>query len=66
MRIKAEVHMEAEAYADMLPPLDLTYGIPAAGDELIVAGVSYTCARRRFGYDEAGRLRDVVLYVRAG
>jgi hypothetical protein len=66
MRIRAEVHVEAEAYSDMLPPLDLSYGIPVAGDELVIGDVSYLCVRRRFGFDASGHLREVVLVVRAG
>ena len=63
MRIRAEAHIEGEQYADMLPPLDLSYGVPAIGDELVIAETPYTCVRRRFGYDESGRLREVTITV---
>ncbi|HEY4439552.1 MAG TPA: hypothetical protein VGN14_03810 [Candidatus Elarobacter sp.] len=61
MRIRAEAHVEGEPYADMLPPLDLTHGVPAVGDEVVIAEARYTCTRRSFGYDVSGRLKDVTV-----
>jgi hypothetical protein len=64
MRIRAEVHAVGEPYSDMLPELDVSGGVPAAGDELVIDEVEYTCVRRRFVYDEAGRPLQIALFVR--
>jgi len=48
----------------MFPPIDLAHGIPSSGDELLLSDVSYTCTRRRFEYDAAGRLKSVAIFVK--
>jgi hypothetical protein len=63
MRLKVEVKLESEPYSDMFPPIDLAHGIPSAGDELLLADASYTCTKRRFEYDDAGRLKSVAIFV---
>jgi len=63
MRIKADIKLESEAYSDIFAPIDLRDGIPNQGDELLIADVLCTCARRRFEYDAAGKLKRVTLYV---
>jgi hypothetical protein len=64
MRPKAEIHLESGQYADLFPPLDIAHGIPGAGDELVLADVSYTCVSRRFEYDAAGHLKNVGILVK--
>ena len=64
MRLKVEVKLEAEPYSDMFPPIDLAHGIPNAGDELLLSDVPYTCTKRRFEYDAAGRLKSVAIFVK--
>jgi hypothetical protein len=64
MRLKVEVKLESEQYSDMFAPVDLAHGIPNAGDEIVLDEVSYTCTRRRFAYDAAGRLKSVTIYVK--
>jgi hypothetical protein len=64
MRVKVDVKLESEQYADMFAPLDPAHGIPNAGDELVLADVAYTCTRRRFEYDVAGRLKSVTVFVK--
>jgi hypothetical protein len=63
MRLTAEVHLEAEQYVDLLPSIDVSAGIPSAGDELQLDYIAYTCSGRRFVYDRDGRLRSVALFV---
>jgi hypothetical protein len=64
VRLKVAIKLESEQYSDMFPPVDLAHGIPNAGDELVLADVPYTCTRRRFEYDAAGRLMSVTLFVK--
>jgi hypothetical protein len=64
VRLKVEIKLESEPYSDMFPPIDLAHGIPSAGDELLLSDASYTCTRRRFEYDAAGRLKSVAIFVR--
>jgi hypothetical protein len=64
VRLKVEVKLESEPYSDMFPPIDLAHGIPNAGDELLLSDVAYTCTKRRFQYDDAGRLKSVAIFVK--
>jgi hypothetical protein len=64
MRLKVQIKLESEHYSDMFAPIDLAHGIPNAGDELVLADVPYTCTRRRFEYDGAGRLKSVTIFVK--
>ena len=66
MRIKADLKLESEAYADMFAPIDLANGVPSPGDELLIDDVLCVCSRRRFEYDASGRLKRVTLFVARG
>jgi len=64
MRLKVEIKLESEPYSDMFPPIDLAHGIPNAGDELLLSDLTFTCTKRRFEYDAAGRLKSVAIFVK--